>query len=122
MAKITFAKGDYITFLGKETSTPLGRVVEITEDGNPLVVWFRVIRPGSNFMNSPVKEAFTDSTNLVPAEMPQRDIHISLRTMFQTISAIFPELDNPSATKDEPVEQNNGSPSDHGFNFSEVDD
>ncbi len=100
MAKITFEKGDYVTFLGRHTGFPVGRVIDVTTEG-PLVVFAEnecVIK----------KRVFTDTSRLVPAHSPTQ-ANNDYVLMFQTISAIYPDLDNPPTKEDAPVEQDNNS-------------
>lgn len=121
MARITFEKGNYVTFLGLHSGVPIGRVVDITVEGHPVIV-FR-----DRNRNIIKKEVFEKTSKLIPACTPipadtPTEIHKRLIQMFETISAIYPELDNPSATEDEPVEQSSPSPSDHGVDAGDYDD
>ncbi len=114
MAKITFAKGDYVTFLGMHSAMPTGRVIDVTIEGHPIVVF------GSGEMTVN-KKVFKETSELIPAQNPETETRRLL--IFKTISAIFPELDNPPPTEDEPVEQKttNNSSSDHGVDAGDYD-
>ncbi|NCU41421.1 MAG: hypothetical protein EOM19_01710 [Candidatus Moranbacteria bacterium] len=111
MAKITFEKGDYVTFFGRHTGYPVGRVIGVTTEG-PLVVFAENERVIKNMV-------FTDTSHLVPAYGPTQENN-RYALIFQAISAIFPELDNPPEEAD-PAEQSDDSSSDHGVDAGDFD-
>lgn len=96
------------------SATPLGRVIDVTVKGYPVVVFARDEMTVD-------KGVFENTSNLIPAYAPNGENPRFI--MFKTISAIFPELDNPPPTEDESVEQKttNNSSSDHGVDTGDYD-